>query len=269
MHRIIGLAAVARSGKDTTAAIIMSKPGVAAYALADPLKAGCQSLFGLSEAQAWDDSLKEVQIETWKRSPRQLFQQIGTEWMRGYNPNFWLMRALRELELGSDTEQEATQDQTIDEQAVIKEAVRAFFGFSSHQMFDSVAFSTIDPFWKVSPEQSCELIERLTFEAFPEWVKQRNSLPLHSIKTKRFLVPGARTIILKDIRFENEADFIRSRNGQIWHIIRPKNDSKVNPHSSEAGIMRSANDKVIINDGSLEDLKNKVDKLWQQLQLES
>ncbi|MER2298532.1 MAG: deoxynucleotide monophosphate kinase, partial [Pseudomonas sp.] len=48
MPTIIGLAAVARSGKDTVASMLLEHPEVAAYALADPLKLGCQALFGLT-----------------------------------------------------------------------------------------------------------------------------------------------------------------------------------------------------------------------------
>ena len=59
MRTIIGLAALARSGKDTVASMLLSIPGVAAFALADPLKLGCQALFGLTDAEAWQDDIKE------------------------------------------------------------------------------------------------------------------------------------------------------------------------------------------------------------------
>lgn len=65
MPTIIGLAAVARSGKDTVASMLMEHPEVATYALADPLKAGCQAIFGLSDAEAWSDEAKEKTIDLW------------------------------------------------------------------------------------------------------------------------------------------------------------------------------------------------------------
>jgi hypothetical protein len=58
MKKILGLAAKARSGKDTAASILLTHPQVAAYALADPLKAGCQALFALTPEQTWDDTAK-------------------------------------------------------------------------------------------------------------------------------------------------------------------------------------------------------------------
>ena len=51
MRTIIGLAALARSGKDTVASMLLKLPGVAAFALADPLKVGCQALFGLTDEE--------------------------------------------------------------------------------------------------------------------------------------------------------------------------------------------------------------------------
>ncbi|MGO3746399.1 MAG: deoxynucleotide monophosphate kinase, partial [Alcaligenes aquatilis] len=88
MSLLIGLAAKARSGKDTVASLLLAhNPLLAAYALADPVKMGCEVLFGLSPAQAWtDDSLKEVPIALWQRSPRQCFQLLGTDWMRQRDP---------------------------------------------------------------------------------------------------------------------------------------------------------------------------------------
>lgn len=97
MPTIIGLAAVARSGKDTVASMLMEHPEVATYALADPLKAGCQAIFGLSDAEAWSDEAKEKTIDLWGLSPRQLFQRAGTEWLRDHNADHWLLRADRQL----------------------------------------------------------------------------------------------------------------------------------------------------------------------------
>ena len=97
MKTIIGLAALARSGKDTVAGMLLQHRNVAAFALADPLKSGCQALFGLSSEEAWCDTIKEEVIEPWGLSPRQMFQTVGTEWMRNHNPEHWLMRADKQL----------------------------------------------------------------------------------------------------------------------------------------------------------------------------
>jgi hypothetical protein len=65
-------------------------------------------------------------------------------------------------------------------------------------------------------------------------------------------------IIITDVRFENEANMIRSLGGRIVHIIRPNYVTATPTHVSESPICIAPNDIVIINDGSLEELSEKV-----------
>lgn len=261
MKKIIGLAAVARSGKDTVASILLSNSGVEAYALADPLKAGCQHLFGLTDAQAWDDSYKEVVIPLWGRSPRQLFQEVGTEWMRNHNPEFWLMRADREIN-GPQTPPPPFLAQTWQQKTdFISMACCEFFGFTTEQMLHPALSKTPDSFWGVEPDHVLSMIRHLTLQSFPDWEKLRplaNNQLSSSFETK---LESANVIIIKDIRFENEASYIRHHNGTIWHIIRP-DAKKVNTHTSEAGIKILPEDITIMNDGSIEQLRETVNNLW-------
>ncbi|MNP69198.1 hypothetical protein D3C76_1652640 [compost metagenome] len=62
--------------------MLLQHPEMTAYALAAPLKRGCQALFNLTDAQAWDDNAKELKVDAWSLSPREFFQRVGTEWMR-------------------------------------------------------------------------------------------------------------------------------------------------------------------------------------------
>jgi len=65
---------------------------------------------------------------------------------------------------------------------------------------------------------------------------------------------------ISDVRFDNEANWIRNHGGIIIHIERPSLDMNME-HSSELGIDKNVSDITIINDGSLSDLGNKVDEL--------
>lgn len=56
--------------------------------------------------------------------------------------------------------------------------------------------------------------------------------------------------VISDVRFENEADFIRKRGGVIVHLQRFE-APKVNPHVSESGVSFHKNDLVLVNDGDL------------------
>lgn len=65
---------------------------------------------------------------------------------------------------------------------------------------------------------------------------------------------GHRNIVITDIRFENEAEWIREQGGVIWHIVRPADSDVSDQHLSEAGIQVWPGDEVILNRGSLDDL---------------
>lgn len=77
-------------------------------------------------------------------------------------------------------------------------------------------------------------------------------------------MPG---VVFTDVRFENEADFVRQRGGIIWHVIRPDVDrfldEHAQSHASEAGVEFKAGDVYVQNNGSLEDLRDRVLKLWE------
>ena|SRR5690554_3958413 len=62
-------------------------------------------------------------------------------------------------------------------------------------------------------------------------------------------------IILTDVRFNNEAEWVRSQGGVIIHVKRP-DAAPVAEHVSEQGVEYIENvDFVIHNDGDLDDLK--------------
>ncbi|WP_438281333.1 deoxynucleotide monophosphate kinase [Pseudomonas alabamensis] len=262
MKTIIGLAALARSGKDTVASMLLAHPNVAAFALADPLKVGCQALFGLTDSETWDDTLKERKISLWGKSPREFFQTVGTEWMRHHNPEHWLMRAQREINRADAFDAGAEQislERSPDAPFVL--AARAFFDFKEEQLSNPGNLGTIDLTWGISPQEAIELLKRCTYGMFPDYDQRRSQRPLEALKPRSHVPQGAEVIIIKDIRFENEAAFLRRHNGKIWHIKR-QDLPKVNAHSSEDGIAQALEDVLILNNGSLEDLHNEVEAAW-------
>jgi hypothetical protein len=262
MTKIIGLAALARSGKDTVASMLLERNEVAAYALADPLKAGCQALFGLTSVETWDDRIKEEIIPLWSLSPRQMFQQVGTDWMRNHNPAHWLMRADRQIHHSADiTTPFASTDDLARPDAPIRLASQAFFGLSNEQAWDDSLASKQDDYWGTSPTEMFQLIRTLCETNIPNFVQLRAKRPTSQLETKQFSLFNKSVIIIKDIRFENEAEFWRQHGGVIWHIERT-NAAKVNTHSSELGIKFTEQDTLLKNDGTLEELKLQVNSAW-------
>ncbi|MFK8399128.1 deoxynucleotide monophosphate kinase [Pseudomonas sp. BGr12] len=261
MPTVIGLAAVARSGKDTVASMLLEHPQVATYALADPLKAGCQAAFGLTHEEAWEDDIKETVIELWGLSPRQIFQRVGTEWLRDHNPDHWLLRADRQLnhplmEMQSDLKIDTTSPTT-----AVWLAVQAFWGLSDEQTWNRSSREIKDPFWEKAPEEMYEIIQAYINRDFPGYLETR-SKRIISRPSKRLANPAGKSVfVIKDIRYENEAAFWRNHNGVIWHITRT-HAKKVNSHSSENGIEIREKDLLIENNGTIKELEEKVKKAW-------
>ncbi len=76
-------------------------------------------------------------------------------------------------------------------------------------------------------------------------------------------VPG---FVVSDVRFENEADFIRKRGGTVIHLYRP-DAAEVNPHISEAGVSVHPDDFVLTNDSGLQELYGALDELYRAIRL--
>jgi hypothetical protein len=64
-------------------------------------------------------------------------------------------------------------------------------------------------------------------------------------------------IVISDVRYEDEAAFVRERGGVLVHILRP-DAPPVRAHASEAGVAIGDNDLTIHNDGDLAELRARV-----------
>ncbi|OZY35148.1 deoxynucleotide monophosphate kinase [Pseudomonas lundensis] len=269
MKKVVGLAAKARSGKDTGAAILLLNPEVTAYALADPLKRGCQALFNLTDAQTWDDNAKELKVEAWGLSPREFFQRVGTEWMRAHNPVHWLMRADREIYAPEAITPLSPAQLSHPELPFILGA-KAFFNLSDKQCWDEDATKEADSFWNMTPAEMIDFVKAEALKDFPDFFERRASTPSQKINDMAYIkkpildTEGKSIVIIKDIRFENEAAYIRNLNGAILHIVRD-NAEIVKSHSSEFGIEVRTGDIVIKNNGTLIEYQEALDEAWKTL----
>lgn len=72
-------------------------------------------------------------------------------------------------------------------------------------------------------------------------------------------------IVVSDIRFENEAEWLRSQGGSLWHIERAHKAHNVADHVSENGITRANSDIVIANDKTIADLEEMVAEILQEV----
>lgn len=74
--------------------------------------------------------------------------------------------------------------------------------------------------------------------------------------------PG-QTIVLHDLRFENEAQWLRRNGGVIVHVSRGQGSPfNVASHPSEIGLVAEIHDKVIRNDGTIEELHEILNRVF-------
>lgn len=67
-------------------------------------------------------------------------------------------------------------------------------------------------------------------------------------------------VVISDVRFPNEADFVREQGGVIWKVVKPGLIS--GNHKSETSIDLINPDVTILNDGTKEDLYYKIEDLF-------
>lgn len=69
----------------------------------------------------------------------------------------------------------------------------------------------------------------------------------------------SKLIVVDDVRFENEAQAVKDAGGELWKVVRPSLTANgTEKHASEQGLEHLVFDKYIVNDGSVEDLWNKL-----------
>lgn len=61
-------------------------------------------------------------------------------------------------------------------------------------------------------------------------------------------------MVIPDVRFENEAEWVRNKGGRIIHVVRA-NPTQIETHVSENGVTKSPLDAILFNSGTLEELQ--------------
>lgn len=79
---------------------------------------------------------------------------------------------------------------------------------------------------------------------------------------------GAR-VVIPDVRFPNEIDFVRYSGGQVWWVQRPGVDAPPFDHPSETSITSEDCDYTIVNGGTIVDLARAVSEAVRQANLSS
>lgn len=131
----------------------------------------------------------------------------------------------------------------------LRDTCRALYGWSHKQMTDRDLKETPDPFWGISPRTGLRKVgKELVRDNLGEdhWVKLMELGLNHALDyTSRIVIP--------DVRFQNEAAFIKKFGGVLWKIDRPGFSDKEAVHESERNLLDYTGWDLIINNNDTQE----------------
>lgn len=147
----------------------------------------------------------------------------------------------------------------------LKNACKELFNFSDEQLYGNLK-ETIDPQWGVSPRKvlqwlGTDVIRNRINELNPDignnfWIMLLKIKYLKKLNNNKNI-----KVIVSDVRFQNEIDIIHQLGGRVIKLTRPSINN-TDAHESEKNIDNLKGDIDIINDGTLDELYKKVDKIF-------
>ena len=135
----------------------------------------------------------------------------------------------------------------------LKQACGILFGFSYDQLHHPIVKEQQDQRWGKSPR---EILQWLGTDILRTHIN-RDFFIMHM--EHRIKQSKADYVVVSDVRFPNEAQFIKSMGGKVVKILRPGASTTVHSgHVTEQGIPDYQVDAFIMNDGTLEEFQNNV-----------
>lgn len=131
----------------------------------------------------------------------------------------------------------------------IKDMLMIGLGMTAEQMYGGEIREQVDPRYGCTPRH---LMQTLGTEWGREIIDQ--NIWVNAMKSK---LDSVGNLIIPDVRFESEADFIR-KNGILIHIKGRK--SIQSTHKSESGVYSEINDITILNNDTLEAFQSSIEK---------
>ena len=126
----------------------------------------------------------------------------------------------------------------------LKEGAKVMFALTDEQIADKE--KVIEP-WGISPRKIYQLLGTEVGRGIDVdiWVKN----------AEMFVKKNAGwTVVVTDVRFDNEASWIHNRGGVVINIVRDKDDIVENKHSSEGGLKPENIDFTVYNNGTKEEI---------------
>ena len=154
----------------------------------------------------------------------------------------------------------------------LKRGSAEMFGIPADAFWDDEWKERADDFWNVSPRQiaqffGTEMVRENVNKLIPSvgqdfWV-YRMAHCLNGLG-EQVEYDSDDVVVIPDVRFQNEYEWIVAQGGIIIHLTRPGADGMVgiHGHASEAGLSFTAPDQtyLLVNNGTLEELYEEVDR---------
>ncbi len=238
---IIGISGLAGSGKDTVANFLRSDFNYLSISLADPLKRMCRDAFDFSEEQLWGPSEKRNAPDL--RYPR---------------AHSWEEKGHREVSCsccGQTTHLRMIEDDLFVPDEEETKPCHLTPRFALQRLGTDWGRVCYPNIWVGITMRTAK---RLLGVELLDYSNARGLFPL-GLKVPQFI----RGVAIPDVRFQNEIEGIRAGGGKVIRVVRSGAGlvGATGNHASEteqAGIPDHHFDRVIINDGTLDDLREKV-----------
>lgn len=169
-----------------------------------------------------------------------------------------------------------------------KRGLQEMFGFTDEQLWGSEEEKErIDPRWGISARRMMQIVltnlfqfdiqkhlkpeefkfkeigRKIWVHKFKIWFEEQKKQ--HKIRFIEAKIAGLISgeipefkVVINDTRFIHETEIVKEMGGEIWKIINPSKENNDN-HISETEYQQVKEDKLIINDSSLEDLYKKIE----------
>ena len=126
----------------------------------------------------------------------------------------------------------------------LKEGAKVMFALTDEQIADKE--KVIEP-WGISPRKIYQLLGTEVGRGIDVdiWVKNAEMFVNKNVGW---------TVVVTDVRFDNEASWIHNRGGVVINIVRDKDDIVENKHSSEGGLKPENIDFTVYNNGTKEEM---------------
>lgn len=126
------------------------------------------------------------------------------------------------------------------------------------RMIAQLGVDMSDPYWQEHKEDIIPALgvspRHMMQTLGTEWGRELINKDLWVAMARQRLLHSGAGMVIPDVRFDSEAEWIRRAGGIVIHVRRC-NVAAVKEHSSESGVTILPEDFVLPNNGSLEDLQ--------------